>query len=174
MPMPEVFGVKIDNINESIDEIALRQFFGPSFQIFSIRVGENKTHAYVNFRTENDASDAVRRFNNKIFYGIKIRVSIAPKKDYKKVTDCKFGDLCSNIVSVYELLSLCQEQNKSTQVTNRTYTVIFTSYAIIKNGFALAIFFFLNRNIFLFVSFKLYTVFSAMPLTYCRSKIRLV
>ena len=43
--------------------------------------------------------------------------------------------------------SLCQEQN-STQVTNRTCRVIFTSYAIIKNGFARWIIFsiILNRK----------------------------
>ena len=101
MPMPEVYGIKIDNIIESIDENALRQLFQHEpFQVHSVRIGENKRHAYVNFLIENNANIAVNLLNNhRLENGTKLRVTIAPKKDFKKVTDCKFGDLCSNSVS---------------------------------------------------------------------------
>lgn len=102
MPMPEVFGIKIDNINESIDENALRHLFQKEpFQVYSVRIGENKRHAYVNFFTESNAIIAVNYLNNQSFNGTKLRVTIAPKKDFKKVTDCKFGDLCLNTVSIF-------------------------------------------------------------------------
>ncbi|XP_066922733.1 uncharacterized protein [Clytia hemisphaerica] len=93
----QLYSVKIENINESVKEPSLYAAFKKKgfVSIHSVVIGKNKTHAYVNLLSAKDASQAVQKLHETYINGNKIRVSLAPRKNFEKVTDCKYGDLCS-------------------------------------------------------------------------------
>ena len=98
--MPDIFGIKIDGIKESIKEQDIRRLL-KGYEIYSVSIGHNKLSAYVNFLSNDQARSVVKKFNNITFNGNKISVSLCPRKDFKKVTDCKFGDLCEKGVCFF-------------------------------------------------------------------------
>ena len=98
------YSVKIESINESVKEPSLYAAFKKKglTNIHSVFIGKNNNHAYVHLLSAEDASQAVQNLHGTYINGNKISVSIPPRKNFEKVTDCKYGDLCSkNEVSNY-------------------------------------------------------------------------
>jgi len=93
--MPELYGIKLDGINHTIDEATIGSLFS-AFSVHSIVIGKNNSHAYINFLNQNDADKIVKTYASGFFVnGTRVIPSLVPRRNYKLVTDCKFGRSCS-------------------------------------------------------------------------------
>ncbi len=70
----------VGNLNYSVTDSELKDFFSQKFQVTDCKVIEGKGFAFVTFDSEGNASAAKEEYNNQEFKGRALKIDVAKER----------------------------------------------------------------------------------------------